>query len=141
MSQLKNSVITKELLQALLRLLSRNETQLHAALKVSTKLSEIQRKYDCFKYVQIDDSRLDTTELLDPTELITIDTALDSCSSNQVGEALHSLIVTLGDDANPFFFKEIKRNLSTDVLTAMQAMNVDFDIFHLEKELRRMGKL
>ena len=100
---------------------------------------KLEGTYACLKYVEVSDTRF-----LEDGAFITVMSDVNSISSNEVGKAIHAIIITMnemmGRDAGHFFIKEISRNIGDEYYSTISDMGVDLSLMQLEHEVNEMEK-
>ena len=134
--QLKPELITKNVIKALLDVLSEASTQSYAVLTVDNVLRKIREQYDYLKYVRVDSMRYS-----DGIDAISVFPYIDAVSPSDLGKAIQKLIekvmLSLGDNAGRDFVKKFKECLGEAYILRIEEMGVNLHMIELRQNLLR----
>ena len=134
--QLQPELVTKNVIKALLDVLSEASTQSYAVLTIDNVLRKIREQYDYLKYVRIDSMRYS-----DGIDAISVFPYIDAVSPPDLGKAIQKLIekvmLSLGENAGKDFVKKFKEYLGNAYILKIEEMGVNLHMIELRQNLLR----
>jgi hypothetical protein len=148
--------ITRQFLQAVIRIIGRKTSEEYAAVTIRNMIKKLQPTYPFFQYVKIRDTRF-----LELESSVSTQEELNNANPKDVGSALKDLMKiimkSMGKTAGYFFIREVREKIGTDYdIRLVKTMDVDltflqstfivdrksFNLLHIEKSdvIRRMLK-
>jgi len=136
----ENSKVMKNILDALLTISSRKDTDIDIVSTMDSLVKKLEGKYSFLKHIEINDTRF-----FEAGDSITVMSDLDSVPSTEVGKAIHdiifSMVESLGKDAGFYFIKEIGHRIGDDYYSTMRDdMGVNLGFMQLEWDVSRMER-
>ena len=136
----ENSKVMKDILDALLTISSRKDTDIDIVSTMDSLVKKLEGKYSFLKHIEINDTRF-----FEAGDSITVMSDLDSVPSTEVGKAIHdiifSMVESLGKDAGFYFIKEIGHRIGDDYYSTMRDdMGVNLGFMQLEWDVSRMER-
>ncbi|GAF79319.1 unnamed protein product [marine sediment metagenome] len=137
---IENSKIMKNILNTLLTISSRKETDINIVSTMVSLVKKLEGKYSFLKHVEINDTRF-----FEAGDSITVMSDLDSVPSNEMGKAIHdiifSMVESLGSNAGYYFIKEIGHRIGDDYYTTIRDdLGVNLSHMQLEWDVSRMER-
>ena len=132
--RLRQDIVIKHVMKALVDVLSEASTPSYAVLTVDTTLKKMDVKYDCLKYIKIDGTRYS-----DGIDAISISSDLDSVRPTELGRAVQQIIEmifkTLGEEAGRDFINKFKERLGKTYLLRIEEMGVNLHMVQLRRDM------
>jgi len=139
-SMIENSKVMKNVLNTLLNISSRKDTDIDIVSTMDSLVKKLEGKYGFLKHVEINDTRF-----FEAGDSIIVMSDLDSIPSTEMGKAIHdiifSMIESLGRDAGYYFIKEIGHRIGDDYYTTIRGdIGVNLNLMQLEWDVSRMER-
>ena len=131
MSDVENTVLIKAVLRALYITAGRRTTQTFAVAIIDTIIKTIAERYDFLKNIQIYNNR-------GSEDFIDISSDVNSIHPAKIGKVIEAIIqvilIDLKEKAGYYFIKEIKRNLSEEIILKLKECGVDLELLTLQQQ-------
>ena len=131
MSDVENTVLIKAVLRALYITAGRRTTQTFAVAIIDTIIKTIAERYDFLKNIQIYNNR-------GSEDFIDISSDVNSIHPAKIGKVIEAIIqvilIDLKEKAGYYFIKEIKRNLSEEIILKLKECGVDLELLSLQQQ-------
>lgn len=131
MSDVENSVLLKAILRALYITAGRRTTQTFAVAIIDTIVKTIAERFDFLKSIQIYNNR-------GAEDFIEISPEINTVHPAKIGKVIEAIIqvilIDLKDKAGYYFIKEIKRNLSEEIIMKLKDCGVDLELLTLQQQ-------
>lgn len=140
---MKNSVLVKQVFNALYKVIGRRTLDSFAVQILKTTLEKLETNYEFLSLVTIDDDILSDAGIQ-----ATFEQSFDDVEPSRLGEALDTLIrviygeltETIGDDVGLYFITELKQHLGESSIDDLRAYGVHFEHIQSEQHLRFQQK-
>ena len=133
--EISNSDISKHTLMALITVAKSKTSDDYAWASTKKLLNELKAKYDCLKYITIDE--LEMISYI--SDDIVIKSDFDKVEDNILGMAIQDIIDLLkkylGKKAGYFFIQEFREVLGEEYHKIIKSMGVDLRLVELQDEL------
>ena len=135
MTTIQNSLIIKNVIEALFKVAGRRTLNSYALQVVKTVVNKLADTYEFFHGVTIEDAAYTEGGLR-----ILVDATVEMHESTEIGRGIDSLIrvmymdmlETSGENTGLFFVTELKEHLREDVVEALVGYGIDFE--HIQSE-------
>jgi len=132
MSHLKNSEITQQLLQTVVKVIGRRSTIKSARITVDSAVRQIQQKYDFLKYITIQDITYS-----EKTEIVNVSPEINSVETNNVMNAVNEIFDIIGEgliEKSDFFvLKEISEEFEDKFGPLLNEFNINLNYKQFEQ--------
>ena len=139
MTQLKNSDVTKQVINTLINTTKRKSTEDEAVMKMNSLIKKLETNYDFLQYIEIKDTRFEEED-----DIVDVMSEIDSVPAKDVGKALYTVISTMSNSfdkhAGRFLLQEFRRNVGGEYISTLREMGADIDILLLEYEVGMLEK-
>jgi hypothetical protein len=143
MRNIKNSVLVKQVFNALYTVIGRRTLDSFAVQILKTTINKLEKKYEFLSLVTIEDDFLSEGGIQ-----ATFEQSFEDVEPSHLGEALDTLIrviygeltETIGDDAGLYFITELKQHLGESSVDDLRAYGVHFEHIQSEQHLRIQQK-
>jgi hypothetical protein len=138
MVQIKNSVLTTRVLEALFTVVGRRTLDSFAIQILITTTKNLQKKFDFLRFVSINDDFFTSGGIT-----ATIDEKFDTIEQSRLGQAIDALIrviyleltETVGDDVGLFFITELKDHLGDQTVDHLRTCGVHLEAIQNERHM------
>ena len=132
--KLSQGLIVKNVLKALVDVLSEYSTQSYAVLMVNNSIRKFDEKFAFMKEISIDSVRFS-----DGMDGINISDNLNSIRASELGRALQKTIehisVSLGEEAGKHFIEKFKKRLGKAYVLRIEELGVNLHMIELKRNL------
>jgi hypothetical protein len=132
--QLKQSLIVKHVIKALIDIVNETTTQSYAVLMVNNMLKKHEDRFEYLKLINIDSSRFseDIDAIIIPEE---IEQVRESDLGRGLQKVMETLIKSLGDEAGRNFVEKFKKRLGKAYILRIEEIGVNLHMMELRKNL------
>ena len=132
--QLKQSLIVKHVIKALIDIVNETTTQSYAVLMVNNMLKKHEDRFEYLKLINIDSSRFseDIDAIIVPEE---IEQVRESDLGRGLQKVMETLIKSLGDEAGRNFVEKFKERLGKAYILRIEEIGVNLHMMELRKNL------
>ena len=131
MSNLKNSQVTRHVLQTLISTIGRRTSEGYATAILDTILNELKSRYDFLRYVEIKN-----TFYSEGIDAVSVSSEIDLVDTvkfyNAVGDIIEMTVKHIKEKANFFFIKEIQESLNDIYDLNLKEKNIDLNRIQLQ---------
>lgn len=143
MSKTNNSALTKQVFDALFKVIGRRTLDSFAVQILKTTLEKLQKKYDFLSLVTIHEDLFSEDGIH-----ATFDQTFDEVDPSQLGEALDALLriiyleltENIGNDVGLYFIKELKAHLGDVLIDELRERGIQLERIESEQHLRFQTK-
>jgi hypothetical protein len=132
--QLKQSLIVKHVIKALIDIVNETTTQSYAVLMVNNMLKKHEDRFEYLKLINIDSSRFseDIDAIIVPEE---IEKVRESELGRGLQKVMETLIKSLGDEAGRNFVDKFKKRLGKAYILRIEEIGVNLHMMELRENL------
>jgi hypothetical protein len=132
--QLRHELVFKQVIKALIEVLSKASTSSYAVLTLDSILKKMGARYEFLKLIQIDSTRYS-----DGVDAVSIMTEIDKVTPLDAGRAIQKiieeLIKALGEEGGQYFVEEFKKHLGKTYLVRIEEIGVNLHMIELRQHL------
>ena len=133
--QLKQTIVIKNVLKALVDVLSNSSTESYAIVMVNNVIRQFEEKFDFLRQIKIDG--IHYSEGLNS---IVVPTEIESVRQSDLGRSLQKIIEkiarSLGEDAGRYFIDKLKGQLGKAYILRIEDMGVNLHLIELRQSLK-----
>jgi len=133
--QFGHSVIYKNIITALVTVLSQASTQRYAVFALNSFLKKIDVKYDFLKHIKI--NHVESNELCTVSIMVNLNDISETDIRRSIQKLLEEIIDSLGKDSGQRFVNDFKNCLEKSCLSQIEEMGINLHMLQLRKELIR----
>ncbi len=133
--QFGHSLVYKNVINALITVLSQASTQRYAVFALNSFLKKIDTNYDFLKHIKI--IPVESNELCNVSIMINLDEISETDIRRSIQKLLEEIIDSLGEDMGKRFINEFKNCLEKSCLSQIEEMGVNLHMLQLRQELLR----
>lgn len=133
--QFEHSLVYKNVIKALINVLSQASTQRYAVFALNSFLKKIDTKYDFLKHIKI--IPVESNELCNVSIMINLDDISETDIRRSIQKLLEEIIDSLGEDLRQRFINEFKNCLEKNCLSQIEEMGINLHMLQLRQDLLR----
>ncbi len=133
--QLKQTLVFKHILKALVDILSESSSERYAILIINNIIRKHEERFNFLKNIQIDKMYYNTKQLAGVVVPTEIDTVRESDLGRSIQKIIESIIESLGEDASRDFIEKFKERLGKAYILRIEEIGVNLHMIELRQNL------